>query len=181
MGSKTIGTAKQIIFLFFMIRGTLQSAEPFKEVEYVQYAKEIMNPFIDECEKNFQLDCIGTGGRFSRNVAGIDITFIAYRKGSIEEARKLEVTITEKLLAEVNGNEKIRPFLSEYPFKADNIGISLSFRKEDDSRYLDNSVALVCIGKGQLIYSAENPKTHLLDTILEEPYEDAKKIVNLSK
>ncbi len=177
----TTDAVRKIIFLFTLIGGTLQSAESPKEVEYVQYAKEIMNPFITECEKNFHLECIGTGGRFSRNVDKINITFIAYRKGTIEEARTLEVTITEKLLAQVNGNEKIRPFLSEYPFQSNNVGISLSFRKDDDSRHLDNSVAHVCLGKGKLFYSAENPKTHLLDTILEEPYEEAKKIVSLNK
>ena len=177
----TIEIVKKIYIYLVVVGSVLHSVEPLKEASYVLYTKEIMNPFIDECEKNYQLECIGTGGRFAYNVAGINITFVAYRKGTIEESRKLEVSMTEKLLSEINSSEKIRPFLVEYPFKSTNIDISLSFQKADDSNYTDGSVVHAFHAKDKLFYSSEDPKTGKLVRILEEPYEEAKKIVNSGK
>ena len=177
----TTEIVKKFFIYLVMLGGCLHSTEITKEVPYVLYAKEIMNPFIAECEKKYQLECIGTGGRFAYNVAGINITFVAYRKGSIEESRKLEVSMTEKLLSEINSSEKIRPFLIEHPFKSTNIDISLSFQKADDSNYTDGSVVHAFHAKDKLFYSCEDPKTGKLVRILEEPYEEAKKIVNSNK
>ena len=136
-----------------------------------------MNFFIEECEKKYQLDCIGTGGRFANNVAKIEICFIAYRKGSIEEARTLEVTMVEKILSEINSNEKIRSFLNDYPFQPKNIDISIAFHKEDNSRYTDKSVSFIFLSRDKLFYSSEDPNTGKLIDILEEPYEEALRIV----
>ncbi len=147
---------------------------------YIKYAKEIMNPFIEECEKKYHLDCIGTGGRFAQNVSEIEISFIAYRKGTIEEARTLEVTMTEKILAQINTHEKIRPFLNTYPFDVKDIKISIAFQKKDNSCYTDGSVVYVSHIKNKLFYDKEDPKTGKLVDIMEEPYEEALKIVNKS-
>ena len=175
--------AKKLIYFTFIILfgGQMGALEKDNDVLYIRYAKEIMNPFIQECEKEYELDCIGTGGRFAKNVGGINIDFIAYRKGTINEARNLEVNMIETLQARVNAHEKIRPFLAEYPFKSKDIKISVAFRKNDNSRYLDGSVALTFLAKGNLFYCAEDPKTGELVDILKEPYEEALKIVNKSK
>ena len=169
-------TAKRSLLLF-LIGIQLHSSED-NSTPYIKYAKEIMNPFIEECEKKYQLDCIGTGGRFAQNVAEIEISFIAYRKGTIEEARTLEVTMTEKILAEINAHEKIRPFLNNYPFHVKDIEISIAFQKEDNSCYTDGSVVYVSHIKNNLSYRAEDPKTGQLVGIHKEPYEEAQKIVN---
>jgi hypothetical protein len=169
-------TAKRSLLLF--ITGIQLHATEDDTTPYIKYAKEIMNPFIEDCEKKYHLDCIGTGGRFANNVAKIEICFIAYRKGTIEEARTLEVNMTEKILTQINAHEKIRPFLDNYPFEPKNINISVAFRKEDNSRYADGSVAYVSLIKNKLFYDKEDPKTGQLVDIMEEPYEEALKTVN---
>jgi hypothetical protein len=183
MGFMILENVKKIIFLIliFIVGEQMKASEKDNDVPYIRYAKEIMNPFIQHCEKDYNLDCIGTGGRFAKNVGGIEINFIAYRKGTIEEARTLEVNMIETLLAKVNDCEKIKPFLREYPFKSKDIDISVAFRENDNSRYIDGSVALTFLAKGNLFYCAENPKTGELVDILKEPYEEAIKIVNKSK
>ncbi len=165
-------------FVFLFIIGTQMHASSKDDTPpYVEYAKEIMNPFITDSEKKYDLDCIGTGGRFAYKVAGINISFVAFRKGTIEEARTLEVKMIEALLARINADEKIRPFLSEYPFKSKDLHISIAFQKKDGNYYTDGSIAYVSHIKNRLFYDAEDSKTGQLIEILEEPYEEALKIV----
>lgn len=170
-----------LLIALLTLGGQMEASQEDNAGTYIKYAKEIMNPFIEECEKQYNLVCIGTGGRFAYNVAEISITFVAYRKGTIEEARKLEVKMIETLLKRVNAHEKIRPFLSEYPFKPDNTSISISYQKKDDSNYSDGSCTFVFLAKNNLFYCAKNPKTEDYDDLLVEPYEEAVKIVNKSK
>jgi hypothetical protein len=167
--------AKKI--LFFLLFGAHMCAAENSD-NYVKYAKNIMNPFISQSEKQYDLECIGTGGKFAYNVAGINIRFVAYRRGTIEEARRLEVNLIETLLTHINESIEIRPFLSQYPFVANNLDISISFQKKDDSNYSDGSVALSFLAKGNIYYCAEDPKTKKLVDLLVEPYPQAVKIVN---
>jgi len=169
-------TAKRLFLLF--ITGIQLHASEEDNTPYIKYAKEIMNPFIEDCEKKYHLDCFGTGGRFADNVGEINIKFMAFQRGTIEEARILEVKMTEDLLTRINTHEKIRPFLNTYPFDVKDIKISISFRKEDGSCYKDGSVAYVSHIKNKLFYDKEDPKTGELIEIMEEPYEEALKIVN---
>ena len=168
---------KRSFLLMLFLASNLLSSSPDDNVPYIVYTKEIIGKFIGESEKTYNLDCVGTGGRFSHNVAVIDINFIAYRKGTIEEARILEVALTEALLKAVNENEKIRSFLNEYPFKAGDIHISLSFNKKDNSSYDDGSVAHTFTAKNNRFYCSRDPKTGLLTDLLKEPYEEARKKV----
>lgn len=173
----TLEHVKRFTFLL-LLGGHMHASTKDDDVPYINYTKEIINPFIAECEKKYDLDCIGTGGRFAYNVAKINISFVAYRKGTIEEARTLEVKMIETLLTQVNSNIKIRPFLATYPFQPNDLDITVAFQKKDNSCYTDGSVVLVFLGKNnKLLYRAEDPKTGQLVGIYEEPYEEALKIV----
>ena len=167
---------KNLLLILIFLSGPL-SASPDDNVPYIVYAKEIMNTFISKSEKEYTLECIGTGGKFSKNVAGITIKFVAYRKGTLEEARLLEVTMIEALLSRINTDEKIRPFLNAYPFNINDIKISIAFHKKDNSCYSDGSVVYVSHIKNKLFYYSEKPKTEDLILIMEEPYEQAYKII----
>ncbi len=157
--------------------GQLHASEEVN-IPYIQYTKEITLPFIQECENKYQLDCIGTGGKFAKNVSEISLHFIAYRKGTIEEARNVEIKMIETLLEHINHQEKIRPFLDQYPFKPENLDIAISFRKNDDSCYSDGSVVLVFLARDKIFYRAEDSKTGKRFDLHEESYADALKIVN---
>ena len=54
--------------------------------------------------------------------------------------------------------KKIRPYLREYPFNADRINVSISFRTETDDRPLDGSVALVSLVNNKIYYDAAEMK-----------------------
>lgn len=136
------------------------------------------------------------------DVENIDVLFISYQQSTIDDARRMEVNGIESLLQRINAHEKIRPYLREFPFKIDRVNLSISFRTETDDRPLDGSVAFIFLARNKIFYrSAEiqiadpfpfiymneknevvkeliggGPKEKLIP-LLEEPYEEALKIV----
>jgi hypothetical protein len=152
-------------------------ADEFNLPIYQVYANEIIQSFAQEMEKEFKLDFAGEGGKMPYNVEEIEIYFNAYRRATIEEARELEVTATERLLKKINEHESIRPFLKEYPFKAISAKVRISYRKLDDSCHKDGSVVLVLNSKNRLHYFRENALTGRFTPLLDEPYEEARQIV----
>lgn len=193
---------KLLIAIFTLITGLNVSAKETKSPDYLKYVDEIVDDFVNDMKKKYKLHCYGSGGSMPTDVEKIEVLFISYSKSLVNDARKMEVTAVQELLHRINTHEKIRPYLREYPFHADRIGVSISFRSETDDRPLDGSVAYVSIGKNKIFYyTAEiqieeptplsymneknevvkefiggGPKEKLVP-LMEETYEEALKIV----
>lgn len=195
---------KILILCIFIVKGTQVNAEESKSPEYLNYVNEIINDFVNDIENKYELHCYGSGGSMPTDVEKIDVLFISYLKSTVADARKMELTAIQELLRRINSHEKIRPYLREYPFGSDRLHISISFRTETDDRPLDGSVALVSIVNNKIYYDAaemkmSNPITltriknnkewtteikpgelrEELIPLLEEPYEEALKIVGI--
>lgn len=111
------------------------------------------------------------------DIEGIELGFMAYQRAIVEEARNLEVLVTEAFLQAINSHKKIRPYLREYPFPASRTNVTISFNKPDNRRYSDGSVAYMFHVKNTIFYSAKDPETGKYIDIHEEPYEEARRIV----
>jgi len=174
--------------------------EEKEERAYLRYVKEIVNDFVREMEKETGLSCSASGGSMPHDVERLEVRFIEYRRVTLEEARQLEVKAIQKLLKKVNEHEKIRPFLREYPFDHNRVGISLAFETDRAGYYLDGSVAFVCNGNNTIFYDkaekqlvkyspiydgvtggifkqAHEEEEEILVPLTTEPYEEAVKIV----
>lgn len=144
---------------------------------YLKHVDQVIHEFEKEIAHEFNLVGVGSGGRMPRDVEEITVKFYAYRRATIEEARSLEVAITEKFLKKINEHKQLRPYLREYPFTPNRATISISFCKKDNSRYTDGSVAYVSHIKNSLYYSRADAEKQCLVDLHEEPYEDALKLV----
>jgi hypothetical protein len=162
------------IFMFFGLPMYAASELPV----YEKYVDEIIDSFAKEMKKEKKLLCIGSGGRMPYNVETIRIMFVAYQKSSIEDARKLQIEVTEKLVQKVNEHEKIRPFLKEYPFTSDRACISISFYTKKNNYYTDkDSVSRVFHSRDRLVYRTATENGERTLPFYEEPYADALKLV----
>lgn len=158
--------------LLFFCGGCNMNAE--EAHDYEEYVHEIVNDFKKKAKKNLSLICIGRGGRMPHGkVEEIEVGFIIYRKGTLEDARRLEIEATEMLLKKINTHEKIRPFLKVYPFTHDRAIVTISFRKPDNTIYEDGSVTFVFQAKNKIFYDSNDA----VWPSAEEPYEEARKIV----
>lgn len=163
------------ISLFFFGGCNIYAEE---KCDYEDFVHEIINDFKKKAEKELGLICIGRGGRMpDGKVEEIEVGFVTYRKGTVEEARRLEVQATEMLLKKINNHNKIRPFLKVYPFTSDRAEVSISFNKPDNTAYKDGSVTYAFQVKNKIFYKSEDGVSPTYKTIAEEPYEDARRIV----
>ncbi len=175
--NKTIKTL--FIFTFFLF-GCYRNNKTDPTPDYEIYVNEIVNSFATEMQEEFGLICNGSGGKIPYSVEEISTGFIAYQPSTIDEARKLEVALTEKFLDKINSHEKIRPFLKEYPFKADRAEVEVSFRKSDATPYTDGSITYVFQVDNKICYCIRNEQDAKIILLQEEPYNEALKIVKES-
>jgi hypothetical protein len=111
------------------------------------------------------------GANMPHDIQRIDIGFKTPKKASLEDARKVGVFFMEEFLSTINSDEKIRPYLREYPFVNKRISMRLCFQQEK------NRQLYLSLVKNQIIYEIQNGPLSDFVEILREPYEEAVKIV----
>src|SRR3989304_10206716 len=127
---------KFIAFIFLILCMSCQKTQTEDDSpEYIVFAHEILNTLAHEMEKEYGLHCIGNGGGMPHDVEELSVNFIAYQRASIDEARELEVKVTERFLEIINSHKNIRPFLREYPFTVHRAEVSIAFNRKDNTRY----------------------------------------------
>lgn len=186
-------------FALCLLLVVLYGCDSPQDCPYGKYVDHIVSEVAKEMKRDYGLICVGSGGSMPTNVRSIDMSFHVYRRGTLEEARELMVQAKTRLVEKVNAHEKIRPYLKNYPFKLEDAGILLSFRKKNGSRYLDDSVALVCSARdNKIVYDkvelqilkspgfvdvngthtpGEWEEDEVFVTILEEPFDETMRIV----
>ena len=153
---------------------------------YIIYADKISSTLIKEMEEKYGLHCCGSGGQLATGVGALAVDFEIRKKVTIEEAREMIVTATERFLELINSDEKIRPYLKEYPFKPNRAEILLAFRNKDGKDFFDGTPVLVFQVNNKIFYrraipiDKNNPYASNLRNLYEEPYEKALEIVKNS-
>lgn len=93
--------------------------------------------FKHKMAAEYGLSCWSIGGRMAKEIKDIAVRMTGFRPAQKEDTRQLLVEVTEKLLIAINGNEKLRPYLAEYPFPMDRLRVLICFRTEGYSCYYD--------------------------------------------
>jgi len=166
-----------VLSFLFLTSGKAVDHKKNESAVYVKYANEIINSFVREMKEEFNLHCSGSGGGMPYDVEEISVGLVSYKKASIEDARELEVMATERLLKLINEHEKIRPFLREYPFKANRAKVAIYFSPIKNAKLEEDVVARVTQIKNKIYYLTEEKVTKQYISLAEEPYEEALKIV----
>jgi hypothetical protein len=168
----------RVLFLIALFLTAHPVAEENKP--YPKYADQIIRSFEKESVKefkDFKLRSIGSGGGMAKDVEEIGVDFFAYRPATLDEARALEIVLTQKLVQKINENENIRPYLREYPFPVSRALVSVSFHKANGDYYTDGSVGYVFQVRNKIFYKGVEQGTEDHYSLHEEPYEEALKLV----
>ncbi len=148
---------------------------------YCKYSDQIVNPYCKYLKNHYKLYCYGKGGGFLRNVNNIQLAFNGYKNLSVEEARVLVVECAEELLKRFNADEKIRPYLSHYPFTEEGLSLILGFDQENGREVDSNFIALALACNKKIYYQTYNHETKQLEDLYEESYQTALEIVKKTK
>lgn len=163
-----------VLFLFSAFNLHVEKPEP---LEYPKYVKEITRTFTKEMEERFGLQHCGDGGSMPMDVEEIEVHFSTNRRASLEEAREIEVKAVEKLLLIINEHKQIWPYLREHPFTPERVGVMISFNNDYNNRYCDGTIIYMSLIRGKIYYRAYDPIEGNLIELFNEPYEEAKTIV----
>lgn len=105
------------------------------------------------------------------------MTFIFHKVGRLEkeEARKLIVSLKERLLEEINKYEPNFPYLRDYPFPPSRLCLEVDFYNEAGETWYDGKISSVFSGSsGDVLYRASDKKSPFFYVLDQETYEEAK-------
>jgi hypothetical protein len=151
-----------------------------EEPERCKLARHVIHRHIREMQADDFMST-STGGGFIDDINLIIVGFELNKiVPNIDEARWLYVHGVERLLAQINNDETIRPHLHRHPFTVDNLQYQMSFQELPVDASGLEPVVYVSVIKGDVFYRVYDPSrtdTNPLKTIHEEPYSEALRIV----
>jgi hypothetical protein len=143
-----------------------------------RYVDEAIREFEKVAANEFGVFSDGSGASMPNDVESISVSLNIYKKGVIEEARELIVKLTERFTEIINQNEKLRPYLREYPFAHLRAQVSLSFCDNTGMTYQDGSIAHVTNSSNdKIFYLINEPNSYRYKDAYDEPYAKALEIV----
>jgi len=138
-----------------------------------EYVNKVIHKFEKYAYKKYKVYATGSGSSMPYDIEKVSVSFDLYEKGNIKKGRDLIVNLTEDLTKLINSDEKLRPYLREYPFSSKRTNITLSFNDNRGMRYQDNSISYLFIDKeGKIRYNIYD-KYSRIRTKYREPYETA--------
>lgn len=171
--------AFRMIILLSIIAQLLLSFNFFKSKsrDYTDMAREIRTNVGKKLAKKHHMDLIGVTGGMMGSVYLIGVHFQIHHPMNSDEARERIIDCVQELLAAVNANEEIRPFLKNYPFTEKNIDITIFTTNPDGSEVFDPYIRVVSANPvGVLIYRTEDQtsaRKMSYKSVYEESYSQA--------
>lgn len=146
-----------------------------KPRDYADIAREIRSNVGKKLSKKHRINLIGVGGGMMGSVYMIGLSFQVRHRLEREEARYLVVDCTEELLAAVNSNEAIRPYLRDYPFTTKNVEIAIFSVQADRGEVFDPYIRVASISESEdIYYRTKEPNKIRYKNEYCEPYAEAR-------
>lgn len=138
---------------------------------------EVLPPYVEEMLMRYRFECETIGGKMDQLVEDIGAQFVLRKRTSHEEARKYMLEAVTRLLEALNSNEKLRPFLSEFPFPSNRLKIRIRFAKSNYYPYKDGSLESVSLENDKITYYKQPPPDWVVytgpDVVGKESYQTA--------
>ncbi len=125
---------------------------------------------------------VSMGGNMREGIEDFAFLLQRYKRVKLEEARRLEVEITEMLVEQINGNEKLRPYMKHYPYTPSQVRVKIEFQPDPYFGFTDGSLCSVSQENNKLQYyvsHVEKGNGWLLGPFFlsEEPYDEAQRLI----
>ena len=166
-----------VVFFSFWQNGLLYAVS----APYDDYVKEIKSAFIEQMEKDLNLQGYSAYDEKHEMIEALGIEFRAHQRATIQEARALELLLIEQFVKAINSHEKIQPHLAERPFTHRRVSVAIYFESPDGGFYADGSVVHIFHGsdfsssenRNHLVYQAKDPLIEAPIFFHKESYEKA--------
>jgi hypothetical protein len=130
----------------------------------------VKSAYLKQMAKTAKLHVNGSGGRLGEKITLVAFSFRSNAKCDINASKQLLLYSVNTLLEQINGNEKLRPFLSQYPFTHENVEISISFFDKNSNYYPQEYVSIVLNTKNKINFGVFDPEIYNYKTLKEESF-----------
>ena len=146
--------------------------------EYIVISQQIRADVATTLTKRYPMRIIGITGGLANSVNILGLSFQIKGPLSKERLREIIVDCVEEFLTPINANERLRPFLKNYPFTANEIEIEIYIVDETGRRLYDPEIMFAGESNGTLRYRTVDINDKLgFKSYFEEDYETAHKLV----
>jgi len=167
---------------FFLMSCEMQN---FQNDENISGSEHAVNTLLDRIahsfEKKYKINPMATNVAMPGGIVKLlGLDFQMRGPLSKEEIRKILITLGEDFLVFVNSDENIKPYLKNYPFRIENIEITLFFLDLKRMELLDPYIGIAEISGGPLNYKILTRTDSILSikSASEESYEEALQALN---
>ena len=137
--------------------------------------RKFSNSFSKEVEKNYGLRTSAIGASFPTKIKWIHLGFDSPQTMSIEDGRKMIVSITNLFIQRMNEDEDLLKYLVNNLASLTNVDLTLGFK--DNAQNPLNSI-MVIGSKNLVVYNKYNKDRTILLDLHEETFDEAKRIVH---
>ncbi len=115
-----------------------------------------------------------------KDVEKIGVSFNCYRQLSITEARQLLISCADDYLQKINHSLELRPYLHVYPFTVNELELRIFISDDNESKKNLGDLVAVSVVYGNVRYKKWKTE-YTMETVLEESFEEAARIVREGK
>lgn len=173
-----------VLLLSFIGTSSVQSLflHPIKEQEMGKDEKiviPIINQTVKVLEKRHDIHFCGMGMGGMEELSSLTLSFQVKRILSKNEARKMILNCIEEILKNINSNEEIKPYLTNFPFSYENISISLYLKtKKGEPIYHPNISIAASNSLGLEFNTIAEENEYSFKERAKETYEEALQLVH---
>ena len=155
--------------------------QPHSKITYEPSAKqklanEIRKKVAFQLKAEKDLIPSGSGGQMMDEIKMLALSFDYYKPIDIDKGRKLLIEAVHEFVAAVNADERIRPYLGNYPFESRNIEIRIFLRNPNGSNPALGKLSVLSAIEDILEFDTHDPKTGRLTTLYTETFEEAVRV-----
>ncbi len=140
-------------------------------------ADQLRDDAAKKISSHEHLHLIGKGAQMFDKIEVLSLHFQCFNEVDRNSARQLLVYTSKTLIDEINSSEKIRPYLKNYPFTAENIEICIWFYKPNHSDVGDQNIKFAVNQEGKIEYYFGGANYDITKPSSTETYDMALKII----
>ena len=160
-----------ICTLFFCLFGCSSLEERF---DYQRELNQVQKRWVEAVCEEFGLSVWGFSFGAFDEIEDVVMHFQTRGQSvDIDQARNMLVNAREAIVAALNNNKKLRPYLRWYPFPSEEVEISIHFFDSKESPVLEGYISSVYSHKETIFYSQTKPGKFKIEDVTEEPYDEA--------
>ncbi len=136
-------------------------------------ANKILKEIAVKLNKKWGLVPFGTAGQMMNEIKMLGLSFYYEKPLNLDQAREMLIDAVNEFTSAINQNDKIRPYLNNYPFEPDNVLVEIYIIKPGYQQVDPGKLTAIFASQGVLEYKIRGQIIDTSVTYHKESYMEA--------